>query len=143
MSVLERDSAESHPKFVRKSHGPVWRFVVWVCAVGVLVIAGLGADSVWGSGPSVKVLSGEVYSSGFQAQTKVDGWEYNVPLAVPWFSSNGGFVEGETAPCVADKGLHPITFGYVPVTHDSVTWRQVVWVSCSEAVVLPVRPRGA
>jgi hypothetical protein len=78
----------------------------------------------------VTVVNGEAFSSGYQAQATVDGWQYAIPLDIPWFSQTGGFHDGGSPACVT-KGLHPITFGYVPVTLDGSSWRQVVWVSCS------------
>jgi hypothetical protein len=108
---------------------PFRRLALGVCAAAVLVLAGFGGYSLWGSGSSVTVVTGDAFSSGYQAQATVDGWQYNIPLDVIWYSATGGFHEGGVPTCLT-KGLHPISFGYVPVTLAGTSWRQVVWVSC-------------
>lgn len=105
------------------------RLVLGVCAAFILVLAGFGGYSLWGGGPSVTVLDGDAFSSGYQAQATVDGWQYNIPLDVNWYSATDGFHDGGVPTCLT-KGLHPISFGYVPVTLADTSWRQVVWVSC-------------
>jgi hypothetical protein len=108
------------------------RLALGVCVAVILVLAGFGSYSLWGGGPSVTVLDGVAFSSGYQAQATVDGWQYNIPLDVNWYSATGGFHEGGDPACLT-KGLHPISFGYVPVTLEGTSWRQLVWVSCSPA----------
>ncbi len=108
---------------------PLRRLAIGVCVAAILVLAGFGGYSLWGNGSLVTVLSGDAYSSGYQAQATVNGWQYNIPLDVDWYSASGGFHEGGVPICLT-KGLHPISFGYVPVTLADSSWRQVVWVSC-------------
>jgi hypothetical protein len=108
---------------------PLRRLALAVCVAAILVLAGFGGYSLWGGGSSQTVVSGEAFSSGAQAEATVDGWQYNIPLDVNWYSTTGGFHEGGPPTCLT-KGLHLISFGYVPVTLEGSSWRQVVWVSC-------------
>jgi hypothetical protein len=103
-------------------------------ALGVvaLMLAGVAAGYRLGHGSSTHVLTGQLHSSGYQADVSVGGWTYNVPFDVEtWSYENSNVLhEGDVPPCVRRPGNRQVAFGWVWASDQGSSWRQVVWVAC-------------
>ncbi|MGD0439636.1 MAG: hypothetical protein ABSB52_03320 [Acidimicrobiales bacterium] len=118
----------------RRSNPERWsiaRLIPVVVIVVVLVVAGglVGYASGKNHSP-VTVRTGVAYSTPSQIEVTANGWVYNVPLTVEWFSPDGTMNDGSRPACLQPGARSQIRFGSVTVTAQGSTWRPVVWVRC-------------
>jgi hypothetical protein len=113
------------------SHLVAARVGLVVATAAVLVVVGGLAGYVSGERHSpVTVHTGVAYSTSDQIEVTANGWVYNVPLKVEWFSADGTMNDGSRPACLQPGTRSPVQFGSVTVTVQDKTWRPVVWVKC-------------
>jgi hypothetical protein len=77
------------------------------------------------------VLTGAFYVGDHQASVSVNDWAYGITDSVPWLDSNNTWHESGWPTCLGPVGaMRTVRFGYTTVEGPTVTWREVVWVSC-------------
>lgn len=76
----------------------------------------------------VTVRRGVVYAAASQATVQSSGWDYDVPLDVPWFDAQGTLHYGGRPSCLPPYRQSSIVFGSVDVS--GIGARSVVWVRC-------------
>jgi len=102
-----------------------------VIIVALVVVAGLVGYSSGEHHSSVTVRTGIAYSSPLQIEATANGWVYDIPLTVTWFSADRTMNDGSRPACLQPGAHSRVQFGSVTVTLQSSTWRPVVWVRCS------------
>jgi hypothetical protein len=104
------------------------RFTSAIAAGAALLI--LLACSVAGGG-SVQIATGDASAAENSISIEAPDWTYRVPLDVTWVDATNSWHEGGRPECLTPSDeMIQITFAYVPVTVEGISWREVVWVSC-------------
>jgi hypothetical protein len=103
---------------------------VAVIVVVLVVVGGLVGYASGEHHSPVTVRTGVAYSTPSQIEVTANGWVYNVPLTVQWFSADGTMNDGSRPACLQPGAHSQIRFGSVSVTAQGSTWRPVVWVRC-------------
>jgi len=120
---------------VRRPSNPAPRTVARLVPIVVIIVAlVVGAGLVgYASGEHhspVTVRTGIAYASPAQIEVTANGWVYDIPLSVKWFSADGTMNDGSRPACLRPGAYSQIQFGSVTVTVQGSTWRPVVWVRC-------------
>ena len=102
-----------------------------VLAILILCVGGAAGYAVGANRSNVSVLTGTFYVGDHEASSSVDGWTYGVIDSLPWLDSNNSWHEDGWPACLGPVGTtHTVRFGYTAVDGPTLSWRQVVWVSC-------------
>jgi hypothetical protein len=99
-----------------------------LCAVA----AGAAGYAIAAHRSNVSVLTGDFYVGDHEASAQVDGWAYGILDSVSWLDANNAWHEDGWPACLGPVGTtRSVRFGYTAVDGPtSMSWRQVVWVSC-------------
>jgi hypothetical protein len=118
----------------RPANPTVWSIAhlipVAVVLIVLAVVGGLVGYAVGVHHSPVTVRTGIAYSTASQIEVTADGWVYNVPITVEWFSSDGTMNNGSRPACLQPGTHSQVQFGSVTISVQSSTWRPVVWVRC-------------
>ena len=81
---------------------------------------------------SVTFHTGLPHSAPGAISVEADGWTYSIPMDVKWVDAQGSLHDGDRPACLPPEGATgPVRFASVDVTVEGASWRQVVWVACS------------
>jgi hypothetical protein len=108
-----------------------WRLMLAaliVCAVA----AGAAGFAVAAHRSNVSVVTGTFHVGDHEASAQVDGFWYGIVDSVSWLDSNNSWHQDGWPACLGPVGtMRTARFGYTEVDGPtSISWRQVVWVSC-------------
>jgi hypothetical protein len=96
-----------------------------------IAVGGVAGYAVAGLRSNVTVLTGTFYAGDRVATAEVDGWDYGLNDGVRWLDSMNTWHEDGWPDCLSPIGTtHTVRFAWAPVDVLSVSWRQIVWVSC-------------
>lgn len=106
------------------------RTAALVGAVALIVVGLLGYRlGERAPGPVWHIGNGFATEGG--ASVEVDGWTYWVPASIRWEGSDGHHEDGRPDCLPSSGAVERLTFLAVPVTADGMSWRSVVFVSCT------------
>jgi hypothetical protein len=129
MSDLQSGGVVGRARTLRRGSRRVVQVVV-VLVVLVAFAGFLGYNRGQHAARTVTVSSGLAYASPVQAEVEDDGWIYNIPLDITWYSPDGTENEGSRPSCLPPDQRTSLTFGYVSYYRDGALNRTIVWVRC-------------
>lgn len=101
-------------------------------AAGLILAGCVAVASDRATSPNVTFHTGFPQSAPGAISVEADGWTYAIPVDVFWVDAAGSLHDGDRPACLPPEGATgPVRFASVDVTVEGTSWREVVWVECS------------